>query len=998
MRKLLLSICAMLTALTASAQYKVGEYIFTSTAKYKVESIIPFEQPGAEWNNFSSEIFSPYTAATEEDYDGIQSVRSDEGDFISYAVPLEYGANYILTMKFLSPEDGTTSITDGAQNQVDAWIGTYSHGGVRAGLKDIDYMDVSSTATLVANEWTEIAWAFTNTLEACADADGGMLNILFSRINTDCVIATNMQLVKVSPVYDTRISDKQIAYAKALMEDANFNTEAAAGAKEQLQGDIDYILSLYDPNAEGYDPDATDRPFDDQAQAEEIMTAFFEDLGAYLDVESNNMAAYLPKIDISSIGAIGRGRDGDFGCFERVGGNSNWGHLTDGAGDIIRWAIQKGYGNATANIAVVSTDFPAGKYFMTAEIRNAYSAKDSWPCTPTYTLETTCTFTLGDQVKEVGPVAGEQFQKFYIIGEVAEDGQFRAQIDWPGAGDGGIFELRAVEVRAFGDEIVPQVERLRAWNPFIAQYNAATSARETLIAKGPDANYPWANGKIQEALDRWDPFYNQIKTDNWVDADGKDTGVATNAELIDWTTVQGFPAEIYGPEGTNPADDYETYNQYAVVRGYQYANNEIVSQNKPIADLKAKLEECRKTDNDAMNIECDHETYESIIAQAQAALDDILANTNDDRQEADVQTINDWLTALDEATQIFVDSGKPKPFVDIDFSGGFTAINDPEDPETVVSYVINGKNDNYPNGAGQMQFAVTADVQPDLSVDGHYWQLGFGDVLLDVLHVGSSEAFVEIPAEEIPGDEDIIRTEFDVWFGNLGKGYLTIELRNAADQRLGGFSIDRYNGKVAFNDFNNLTGEPNDHTETTGNGGTGLNLRQYATGQGSSSVGNAGICIDDNKSSFVLEFDYKARALRGTINNGKNGKCEGAEMPMLDINDANITDNKVAKFVITSNYKSANSGAQSRRCWFDNLKIFRYRSNADGPHFEYNVTPGIKGDVNGDEVVNISDVVAIINTMAGDTTFASTSDVNGDGATNISDVVKVINIMAGTDE
>lgn len=54
-----------------------------------------------------------------------------------------------------------------------------------------------------------------------------------------------------------------------------------------------------------------------------------------------------------------------------------------------------------------------------------------------------------------------------------------------------------------------------------------------------------------------------------------------------------------------------------------------------------------------------------------------------------------------------------------------------------------------------------------------------------------------------------------------------------------------------------------------------------------------------------------------------------------------------------------------------------------------------KGDVNGDTKVDISDVVAIINTMAGDTKFAGTSDVNGDGKTDISDVVMVINIMAG---
>ena len=58
--------------------------------------------------------------------------------------------------------------------------------------------------------------------------------------------------------------------------------------------------------------------------------------------------------------------------------------------------------------------------------------------------------------------------------------------------------------------------------------------------------------------------------------------------------------------------------------------------------------------------------------------------------------------------------------------------------------------------------------------------------------------------------------------------------------------------------------------------------------------------------------------------------------------------------------------------------------------------PPKKGDVNLDGYVDISDVVAIINTMAGVTTeFAATADVNGDKEVNISDVVLVINIMAG---
>ena len=57
--------------------------------------------------------------------------------------------------------------------------------------------------------------------------------------------------------------------------------------------------------------------------------------------------------------------------------------------------------------------------------------------------------------------------------------------------------------------------------------------------------------------------------------------------------------------------------------------------------------------------------------------------------------------------------------------------------------------------------------------------------------------------------------------------------------------------------------------------------------------------------------------------------------------------------------------------------------------------PKKKGDVNGDGDVNISDVVAIINQMAGTATWLD-ANVNGDDKVDISDVVSVINIMAGS--
>ena len=57
----------------------------------------------------------------------------------------------------------------------------------------------------------------------------------------------------------------------------------------------------------------------------------------------------------------------------------------------------------------------------------------------------------------------------------------------------------------------------------------------------------------------------------------------------------------------------------------------------------------------------------------------------------------------------------------------------------------------------------------------------------------------------------------------------------------------------------------------------------------------------------------------------------------------------------------------------------------------------VKGDVNGDGAVNVADISAIINVMAGNGGFSHDhADVNGDGAVNVADISAVINIMANS--
>ena len=57
---------------------------------------------------------------------------------------------------------------------------------------------------------------------------------------------------------------------------------------------------------------------------------------------------------------------------------------------------------------------------------------------------------------------------------------------------------------------------------------------------------------------------------------------------------------------------------------------------------------------------------------------------------------------------------------------------------------------------------------------------------------------------------------------------------------------------------------------------------------------------------------------------------------------------------------------------------------------------GLKGDVNGDGRVNVSDVSALINMILGlEPMNESRADVNGDGRVNVSDVTALINIILG---
>ncbi len=57
-----------------------------------------------------------------------------------------------------------------------------------------------------------------------------------------------------------------------------------------------------------------------------------------------------------------------------------------------------------------------------------------------------------------------------------------------------------------------------------------------------------------------------------------------------------------------------------------------------------------------------------------------------------------------------------------------------------------------------------------------------------------------------------------------------------------------------------------------------------------------------------------------------------------------------------------------------------------------NYPSGVAGDLNGDEIVNILDIVGLVNIILGGS-YEEAGDLNSDGSNNILDIVQLVNII-----
>ena len=156
-----------------------------------------------------------------------------------------------------------------------------------------------------------------------------------------------------------------------------------------------------------------------------------------------------------------------------------------------------------------------------------------------------------------------------------------------------------------------------------------------------------------------------------------------------------------------------------------------------------------------------------------------------------------------------------------------------------------------------------------------------------------------------------------------------------------------------------------------------------------------GIPVEENKEVTVTKGEtetgipYEIKPSKASLD---DLKAERREADDNDVAPVITFDN--ATRTMTVNAVNAKAGTYV-------YDIYSYTFDEAGVKLKYQITVTVqekgdhlKGDVNEDRSVDISDIVAVINQIAGTATYRY-ADVNEDKSVDISDIVAIINIIAG---
>lgn len=613
-KRLLISFAAIMGAMTSFA-YNQGDYVYTHDAKFKVvgENILTngnFSANYDGWKDYADGALSPdywsiETGAAQNGGNVIQSADAAAdltGNYMYQAVPFETGKSYVITFKMKGVEPGTSSITQKTSNYVDVFAnadGTTS--------KTADRFQQVATTDAISAEWTSYSYSFTDTVTG---GSTGYIVVSFGQLAQGTQIS-DISINEVEQVYDSRIADKEIAYAKSLLAIDDFKN-----GRDDFAGILEGVEAMFKTSE-----------MDDVASAEETLKSFVEAENDFLDANSYDVSSMINSKQLWTTKL--QKANGTYGDWY-VEGSSRWYH--DPASDpYIRDYIQGSY-NLPAGTAKIVKEMPAGKYFFSCESKGYRMAGSGSAVryTPdyTYVVEGAKVFIGNDSVSF--NLDQRNFERHFVMSTLAEGDTLNAGFWHPATSVdnklGGQVYMQTPVLRIIGDnsngEMQKYVEDYVTLKNIATQANALKVMLDSAVVVSAKAEYPWGKAELNDTSTKYQAVYNELSV------------LQPGAELFDVA-----------------ADSL--MQSMRIVRS---AIQTYYSLNAPYTDLKAQIAQANESINLPANANGDKATFKAVIDKAQGLINKTTAEYNEElaQQMKDAKTeLADAQSAFESTTAAF---------------------------------------------------------------------------------------------------------------------------------------------------------------------------------------------------------------------------------------------------------------------------------------------------------------------------------------------------------
>ena len=637
--------------------------------------------------------------------------------------------------------------------------------------------------------------------------------------------------------------------------------------------------------------------------AQEVLDEFLKaTMDDYLD---GDIANYL-GIKESDGNTNKVSKIGDWNCLP--GGRGHWSH---GANP------DMGHYQNSSSWAYSSVDAPMGVTLQKKLLTGSYvfyiesnaAVREAWKQTwnidrgmkPAYgvayiakTVDGVVTDTIAKVIQELDPV---KFTPFLISAKVEEAGVYEfgmlgyCKDDYKSLKLGSVVVVKDAAI--WGKNTSPySLKQLNYEDDVREQITTGRDNLTTAAENIADGNSFWGKAALQAVVDEVTPRIEKYE--------------AMSQEEI----INTFDVDVYvkSERTSNPETGLLVYEVYDT------ATKLIIAGNREFAAKNDTLNSIQKVIDNALTV-LYMRVYDTATGKAalQAAIDkakgfqaQMKAVDYSEENAAAIVAANAELNAAVEVFKTTLPAESVATIADIDFE------NEPELDFDTFLYTITGAK-------GSMLFSafITNTAEGDCSFEKGFWSNG-EQLWKGYIRVGNGDGTVTFdpkPAGAADMGTNILRFSFDFYIQGLTKQFLGFFLKGLTktevdgveteeDTEFAGFYLDAYNSSFQTNTF-------------------GVDLANVATVSGSTYNNVSPVDAEnptDNtlpKTSFEVILDYGANQMYCSTTTAK-GSATTAPVEMTGIIPTS--------FILRSNYN-----VDSRRAWFDNLKIERVTAGAYDP-------------------------------------------------------------------